>query len=183
MNRKGFTLIEMLVVVTLLTAALGMIWQAWLNADHTQAVLSNKITVTQSTVHGLARIRQELRGASRESLSPLPAQELRYRIPLVGEEWPLDAQGGPQWSEERRITPDWEDMNGDGLRARQLLLVTGKGIEVLSNNLAVGEGKSGGVWFEAENLGVTVGLRATETTRRGLTLQSVAAETIVPRNP
>lgn len=183
MGRKGFTLIELLVVVTLITAALGMIWQVWLNAGHTQAVLGKKITVTQSTAHGMARIRHELRGAARHSLSPLPAAELRFRVVVEGAEWPLDEQGQPRLSEEHHITPDWDDRNQDGLRARQLVLIAGDDVEVLSNHLAEGDGESGGVWFDGGEDTVLVHLRARESTRRGIVLESVAIETIAPRNP
>ena len=76
MRRDGFTLIEVLAASALLTAALAMIWQAWMMANSTSDVIGKKLDSTVASAHALAIFGRELRQASRASLSPLPSATL-----------------------------------------------------------------------------------------------------------
>lgn len=200
-------------VTMLLTAALGMIWHAWLSAQDTTQVIGKKISVTESAVHGMAQVQRELRQASMASLSPLPAASLQYRIverdPESGRV--VDAGGAVRLGELRTLTRDFEDANRDGIRESQLVLITAQGTKVLANNLhpataiearlrdiesdavrvisnrdRVTESSAemdNGIWFEADAGGIGIRLTISGETRRNLALSTTAAETVIPRNP
>ncbi|MBX3178106.1 MAG: prepilin-type N-terminal cleavage/methylation domain-containing protein [Candidatus Hydrogenedentes bacterium] len=191
MRRSGFTLIEMLAAISLLTAALGMIWGAWLQASATADVLERKTDATDRAVHAMARISRELRAASRASLSALPAAEIAYRIPedLDANGLPIDADGMPEWSGPRRIGRDYNDANGDGFTASQLILEHPGGVDVIANGLPAAEppgvSPSGnpGIWFEARDGGILVQLEVVCLTRRAREVPARVAQFIALRNP
>ena len=188
MGRKGFTLIELLTATALLTAALGMVWQVWFSAGHTAQVIEKKMATTTGASHALAIMRRELRQSSRASWSSLPAERLTYRIPedRDGDGLPLDAAGAPELSEERALTRDMEDANGDGITASQLVLITSSGVVVLANNLDVLDAdnpESVGLRFTEDGGGLQVVLSLHMKTRRDLELRSAITEYIFPRNP
>lgn len=187
MRRDGFTLIEVLAACALLTAALAMLWGAWLHANDTAEALDRKSSATDTTVYALGRITRELRAASRVSLSELPAAELTYRVPedLDDNGLPVDAKGDPEWGAPRRIGRDHNDANRDGLAAHQVVLEQAAKVQVLANGLIEdGPGADAhGLWFEARDGGILVTLRVSERTRRNREIPAVAAQLIMPRNP
>lgn len=193
MRRDGFTLIEVLTASTLLIAALGMIWQAWMMANTTTDVLGRKLDATNASMGAMGIMEQELRLASFAQLSPLPAATIRYRIPedADGDGLPVDASGKPEYGAERIITRDLEDANHDGISERQLVLIAGERVEVLANDLLPDESEDTngngrvdrGIWFEAEGRGVMVHLNVSMKSARKLSLPGQAAQLVTPRNP
>lgn len=186
MRRDGFTLIEVLTACALLTAALGMIWTVWIGAGDTAEVLGRKANATDATVHAMATLTRELRATSLAQLSPLPADEVTYRIPvdLDGNGLPVDAKGMPEWSAPRRIGRDYSDANGDGFTDTQLVLERDDGVEVLANGLLPpGDDAGRGVWFEREDGGVLATVAVSTTTRRKQPVAARAVQQITPRNP
>jgi len=183
MGRDGFSLIEMLTACALLTAALGMIWTVWISAGDTAEVLGRKANATDDTVRAMAIMTRELRATSLAQLSPLPADEVTYRIPedSDGNGLPVDANGLPEWGAPRRIGRDHNDANGDGLTETQLVLEQGGAVAVLANGLLPAE--EPGVWFEARDGGVLVTVAVASHTRRKLPVAARAVQQITPRNP
>ena len=193
MRRDGFTLIEMLVATVLISAALTMIWGAWISANDTAEVLDRKMTGTAATAQAMARIARELRPASRNSISALPAGEVTYRIPedLDGNGLAVDAAGAPEWGSTRRIGRDHQDANSDGFTVNQLVLQHDGVVEVLATGLTVDETEDNnqngrldfGFWVEAQGQGVQVTIRTVGKTRRNLEIPAAVAQQITPRNP
>ncbi len=188
MRRNGFTLIEILTAVALLTAALGMIWAVWLGANETAEVLGKKANGTDATVHALAMITRELRATSPSQLSDLPGEAVRYRVPedRDGNALPVDGQGAIEWGPVHRIGRDYDDRNNDGFTESQLVLERDEVVEVLANGLLppAKDGESGrGIWFEEQDGGVLVTIEVASTTRRKLTVAARAVQLVVPRNP
>lgn len=193
MRRDGFTLIEVLTASTLLIAALGMIWQAWMMANTTTDVLGRKLDATTASVGAMTTLERELRLASFSQLSPLPSATIRYRIPedVDGNGLPVDASGQPEYGTERVITRDLEDANHDGISEKQLVLITGDRVAVLTNELLPDESedKNGnghldhGIWFEAEGRGVQIHLNIAMKSARKLNLPGQVAQLVTPRNP
>ena len=188
MNRNGFTLIEVLAAMALLTAALGMLWTAWISANDTVQALERKSAATDAAIHGMARIVQELRSASRASLAALPGGEIRFQIPedLDGNGLPVDSRGVPEYGPPRRIGRDHTDMNGDGFTSTQLVLESGDNVTVLLSGLspdADAGSESADFWLDLRDEGVHVTLRIQRKTRRHGSMPATASQLVVPRNP
>lgn len=191
MRRSGFTLIEMLIASTLLTVAMGAIWQTWMNAQESSALIEGKLTADDSATSALTKIQRALRGASRASLSPLPGDSISFRsvADADGNGLGIDAHGSMELGGPITIRRDLEDANGDGIRASQLLLIHGAEMQVLASNLSSGDAAeagaatAGGVWFEARGEAVLVRVRTMERTRRGFAAPILAEQLIYPRNP
>jgi len=193
MNAKpnGFTLIEVVfaatISVVIMGGAVSVIMQVW----KTGSAFEMRSAARMDAQRALDRISRELGQASRASLSVLPGDSIRYRIPADtdGDGTALDTHGQPEWSEERVIQRDTADANHDGLGAEQLLLVNGSEMTVLANGLAPATGQEdaahgGGAWFEAVPGGVRVNIREQRTTHPGgQTVVEALAETIFVRNP
>ena len=184
MRRNGFTLIEVLVAGVLLSAALAMIWSAWLNVEHTGQVLEKRMTASTTTTHGVAEIQRELRHASRASIEIVAGDEIRYRVMEAEGDGglPLNAEGEVMLSDVRRILVDREDLNDDGVGASQLLCVRPDGVTVLANGLAQDDGAAG-VSFVKRGDGIEVALRAQSKTYRKHIVGMTGSTTIYPRNP
>ena len=193
MRRDGFTLIEVLTASTLLIAALGMIWQAWMMANTTSDALGRKMDATNASARALNTIEHELRLASFSRLSPLPSATIRYHIPedVDGNGLPVDASGKPEYGVERVIARDRNDANHDGISEDQLILISGDRVEVLANDLLPDETEDTngngrldrGIWFETDGRGVMIRLSVSMKTARKLTLAGQAAQLVTPRNP
>ncbi len=193
MRRNGFTLIEVLTASALLTAALAMIWQAWMMANSTSDVIGKKLDSTIASAHALAIFGRELRQASRASLSPLPSATLSYRMvrDLDGNGLAVDALGQPELGAIHTLTRDHDDVNHDGLSSSQLVLIAGDHVEVLANGLVDdevgdrnGDGREDrGLWFEAEGEGVLITIGVSRRTARKITLANEDTLLVTPRNP
>ena len=187
MRRDGFSLIEILTATVLLTAALAAIWQTWFTVNESAELLDKQSAGTTDALRIMAVVGQELRQASRSSLSPLPSNTLSYRIAedLDGNGLVVDGAGKLELGELRTITRDYEDLNQDGLRDQQLVLIGGGEVRVLANGLLPedGEAQDPGVWFEASGQGVQWQVQTRDATRRGRPAPSVFHQMVRPRNP
>lgn len=159
--RNGFTLIEVLFAATIALTILGAAFGLFLQVRDTSSVLTMNAAARQEAEKVLHVIVRELSQASRASLSPLPAADIRYRIPVDkdGDGIVLDADRQVEWSSERSIQRDTMDINHDGIGEEQLVLVTEQRETVLANGLGPDkpEEKQSGIWFES----VPGGIRAT----------------------
>jgi prepilin-type N-terminal cleavage/methylation domain-containing protein len=192
MRRDGFTLIEVIAASALLTAALAMIWQAWMMSNNTSDVIGRKMDATVTTAHAFAVMNREIRQAAFSTLSPLPSDSLSYRVveDLDGNGFPVDSLGHVELGPVRTITRDHNDANKDGRASDQLVLISGDHVHVLANDLPADESTDSdgngvferGIWFEAQGQGVLVSLRVIATTSRDISMQGVGSQLVTPRN-
>ena len=97
MRRSGFTLIEMLAAISLLTAAPRDDLGAWLQASATADVLGKKTDATDRAITPWPESPRYVR--SRASLSALPAAgSPTDPEDLDANGLPIDADGMPEWS-------------------------------------------------------------------------------------
>ena len=193
MHRDGFTLIEVITASALLTAALAMIWQAWMMSNNTSDVIGRKMDATITTTHAFAVMNREIRMASFATLSPLPSDTLTFRAveDLDGNGFSVDGTGQLEIGGVRTIARDHNDVNRDGFSSDQLLLISGDRVHVLANGLlddetldADGNGTlERGIWFEGQGQGVLITLRVVTKTTRKATLSGVASQLVTARNP
>lgn len=187
MRRGGFTLIEMLIVSVLVVAVSGLLFQVFISANDTAALLHLRASADDDAYRAASTISRELRQADWASVSAEGGPRLTYGIPVDADgNGFADMDGGRAAS--RVIMRDESDANADGFAADQLVLVEGPRVRVLANGLREDEDLNGngqldagedidgnGVLdrgFEVERSGSTVRLtvQTQRRTRKGLRL-------------
>ena len=202
MKRTGFTLIELILVASLLIVVMGAIYQVWFGIGDTTRLLEAKATASDEALRGLARIVREFRQASKDSFSPLPAAHVSYQIAedRDGNGFAVGVRGNLELSLPRQVRRDFDDINGDGLSEVQLVLVSGERAEVLANGLIPDEDSNGngvldqgedrdndgrmdrGVWFTRDEGRVCVTIQTQQKTRKGYVVVSRYVQVVAPRN-
>lgn len=190
MNRQGFTLIEMMVVVSLLTIILGTLFVLANSTGEAARVQEAKTASRDQVRNAISPIVRELRQASASSInwSELPGSAITYRIPvdITGNGHPVDTAGQLELSPGRRIGLDDNDVNNDGLTETQAVLAEdGVFLGVLASYLTP-DGAAGGdpaLWFEPVGQGIRITVSAQVSA--GPTsppMRSTLQETVLPRN-
>jgi len=134
-----------------------------------------------------------LRMASRQTinLGQLPGNTVRFRIPVDadGNGTVVNLTGQIELGGEIRIGPDFNDANGDGLGASQLVLIQDNRVRVLANNLFVAPAagaaparETSGFWVEPRDNGFEVMVRTMGRSRNGRVYPTEMSEFAVPRN-
>lgn len=190
MNRRGMTLLEIMVAITILTLILGSLFTVAQSLSETTKVQNARITAGDEARRGMQFLVKELRQASRQSIAwgDLPTTTLSYRVPVDadGNGSAVDVNGNIELSDPRTIQADADDLNGDGLTTSQLILIDGTTVRVLANNLTTGgadltAGPSGGIVFAQSGSGLEITI-ATEASAGKRMMPSGFSETVVPRN-
>ena len=190
MNRQGFTLIELMVVVSLLTIVLGTLFLLANSTGEAARVQEAKTASRDHVRNAISPIVRELRQASMSSInwSDLPGSAITYRVPvdISGNGHPVDAAGQLELSPARRIGLDDTDINNDGLTETQAVLTEdGVFVRVLASYLSP-NGAAGGepaLWFEPVGQGIRITVSAQVSA--GPTsppMRSTLQETVLPRN-
>jgi prepilin-type N-terminal cleavage/methylation domain-containing protein len=201
-RNKGFTLIEILLTAAALSMLLAVVYQVWFGIGDSARLLQSKAEASEDAVRAISRMARELRQADRGSLTRLPANNLSYAIAedRDGNGYAVDAQGRLELSEPRRITRDHDDLNKDGLREKQLVLVADGVVTVLANGLCPEEDKNQngvldpnedanqngrldvGLRFEAAGEAIQLTVETQRTTFKGFLLLGQARRLVLPRN-
>jgi type II secretory pathway component PulJ len=201
-RQAGFTLLEMMMVVFLLTAVLGVLFSISLSITDVSIFQMNKSAASDEARRGIEFLSRQLRNASKSSVSALPAATISFQVArdLDGNGSAVDHSGNLELSPAITVCRDTADANKDGVTTTQLVMKDGTKTTVLANNLLPDEDKNGngvldagedtnlnglldhGVWFEKVGNAVRITLQTKATTRRGNIITSTLVETVLPRN-
>lgn len=142
-DRRGYTLIELAITITILTAVTLVISGLAMALNEAAAMQEANITNMDEARMGMLNLTMELRQCLAGSIdiddAELPADAISYTVPLDldGNGNALDTNGDLEISNLRTISRDLNDANGDGLTETQLV-VTEAGsamVRVLANSL------------------------------------------------
>jgi prepilin-type N-terminal cleavage/methylation domain-containing protein len=187
MAQRGFTLLEITVVVAIMTIVTGAIFLISASLQSAYRVQEGKVLTQDAARNGLLLAARELRQASLNSITSAgwPATSVSYRAAMDadGNGWPVDGNGEIELSPVRTMGLDTTDANGDGKTTDQLVLTEAgnNSVRVLASDLV----PDTGVRFESVGGALRVTLSAmTETGSNGAPrhLVSTLTETVMPRN-
>jgi len=210
-NRSlGVTLIELMVAATILSLTLGGIYVVARAAFVNAAFHDAEIAAQEDARRAVQFMVTELRQAVGSSLSgqTLPNDTLTFQLPgdADGNGLPLNQSGYLETVGTVTYTRDWNDMNGDGLAARQLIRVYQAGagtppvITVLANDLMpnedvnwngildAGEDVNGsrflerGVWFDRAGSLLRVTVDTEKRVAEGARVWASITADVHPRN-
>ncbi|HIJ65032.1 MAG TPA: prepilin-type N-terminal cleavage/methylation domain-containing protein [Candidatus Hydrogenedentes bacterium] len=199
---KGFSVLEVMIVIALLTVVMGTIFSVASSVQRTADMQQARATAHDEVRRAIQTIARDLRLAARSSVSALPAAQIKYRVAvdLDGNGSALDVHGGIELSPERVIMRDRDDVNHDGARHEQLILVDGDAVRVLANGLAPDEDLDGdglldegedtngngrldhGIWFGSSGIGVEAVIETQVAYRPRRIVGASLSELVVPRN-
>lgn len=206
-RNKGFTALEMMLSIALLTIIVGAVWvlaDALGQASNDQEAV---ITTQGSVTGAMLKIVRELRQASDASIAWTPDNRLTALTYQVAEDvdgngTAVDVGGFLELGPQRTITRDINDVNNDGQTLTQLvLIVNGNFREVLMNGMMIDEDADNdnvldgtedtnfnqrldrGVLFENTATGIRVTLQAQrQMNPRSRPMLSTMVEVVNPRN-
>ncbi|MFP6584980.1 MAG: prepilin-type N-terminal cleavage/methylation domain-containing protein [Candidatus Hydrogenedentota bacterium] len=186
-SSSGFTVIELMVVVAILSVLSGLLITAMISANRSMRISESRILTQDNSRNAVMIIIRELRQARASSLAVSNGGTvLQYVITkdVNGNGWPLDGSGNPEYSPLRTLSVDTNDANNDGLTTTQLIRTEVGGTpKVLANNLPFG---GGGITFTLTgNAGVMIDITAQDMTGpgdQGNVIETTLTETVTPRN-
>jgi prepilin-type N-terminal cleavage/methylation domain-containing protein len=139
MHKHGFTLIELMVSLSILALALGTLMALFTTLNLFVLVQDAKMTTDDNVQRAMLAITRELRNAAWSSVvfGGDSGTSIQYQIPadIDGNGTPLDQDMFPELGPVRTISRDFQDLNGDGLTASQLIVFDESGMRVLANGL------------------------------------------------
>ncbi len=212
MQNKGFTLIEVTVVVAILSIVIGTLLTLGLGIGRATRTQGSKITAHDDVRMGLAFAASEIRQASRFSIAAnnaFPTNSLNYTVAIDkdGNGTAVDDQGDLELSGLRTLGPDLGDANGDGLTATQLVYLDPTNpldefrVRVITNGLVPNEDTNGngtldagedqnnngrleqGVVFTRIGRGILITIDAQNTPGANeIPIVSTISELVAPRN-
>ena len=172
----GVTLVELMIAAALFTLAFGAIYMVARATYVNAAFQEGEVAAQDEARRAMQFMVTELRQARGSSLSmqTLPNDQLIFRLPgdADGNGLPVDVSGYLESVGTVEYTRDWQDSNGDGIGATQLVRIerdnmgTATGVTVIANNimpnedvnwdgvLSAGEDLNGsrilerGIWFD-----------------------------------
>ena len=191
MNRQGMTLLEIMVSMTIMVFIMGVLFTLTQSLGETTRMQNAKITAGDDARRGMQFMVKELRNAVRQSIAwgEMPFSELNYRVveDSDGNGVAVDVNGNRELSDVRTLSPDFEDLNSDGLTATQLVLTDGDTSRVITNNLRLANddpvSNINGILFEQVGNGLRVTIQTEASSGAGgHTIPSSMSEIIYPRN-
>ncbi|HOJ34543.1 MAG TPA: prepilin-type N-terminal cleavage/methylation domain-containing protein [Candidatus Hydrogenedentes bacterium] len=205
MKRYGFTLLEVMITVTVLTLVVGAIFALSSALAQSTQIQESKVTTSDDVRTAMLFLERELRQASIGSINwaSLPADRISYRAAtdIDGNGTAVDASGFLELGPVCTISRDMTDLNGDGLTVTQLIWTDGTSARVIANGLAPNEDVNNngvldpgedrnangrlerGIWFAPANPGLQITVDTQRATNaRRLQVVSHLVEVIIPRN-
>ncbi|HNR30828.1 MAG TPA: prepilin-type N-terminal cleavage/methylation domain-containing protein [Candidatus Hydrogenedentes bacterium] len=205
MRNRGMTLIEVMFATAIFTVVMGTVFGLALSFGETATVQNAKATAHDEARRALLVLIPDLHQAARLSVNwaELPGERLSYRVAtdLDGNGTAVDVNGNIELTSPRVVSRDLEDLNGDGLTAGQLIVVSGGAMRVLANDVSPeseqpnAEGVFGdaedtngngrmdrGIWFEPWGRGLRVTIQTQGLDRRGRPIRATLQEIVFPRN-
>jgi prepilin-type N-terminal cleavage/methylation domain-containing protein len=205
MHRRGFTLLEVMMVVAIMTIVVGTLTGLALGIGDTlglKNIQANNADEARRLMQDSSRM---LRQARRSSINTaaLPAASISFRMPkdINGNGVAVDQGGNIELGPVLTISRDMTDVNGDGRTARQVVLREGALFRVLANDvspnsenpgsdgiLSAAEDTNGngrldtGLLFRSAGNGIEIIVQTQGITRRGRPITYELREIVVPRN-
>lgn len=189
MGRRGFTLLEVMISVSILTAVTGILFALALGLAQAAQVQEARITASDDARSGMVFVTRILRQASVQSIAwnTLPADTLSFRAAadVSGNGLAVDQDVNLELGPVLTISRDLNDLNNDGLTDTQLIITDGTQTRVITNGLtpAGAAGANRGLWFESTGRGIRVLIETQRNSdSRGRPVNTRLVETVVPRN-
>lgn len=206
MRRAGFTLLELMISVAVLTVVLGTLFGLSMALGRGARAQEAKLSADDEARIAMMQVVRQIRQAATSSInwSALPGDTLTYSIAddVDGNGTAVDVNGDLELSSSRTLSRDMTDLNGDGATVTQLLMTEGTTImQPFCSSVLVNEDFNGngtldtdedlnangvldvGLWFEQVGRSVRVTL---QTQRRGgpdtVLMRTTLVETVLPRN-
>ena len=202
---EGMTLIELMIVMAILSAVLGLLFLLSESLQRSVAAQEAKVSTQDNVRTGMQTVMRELRQAARGSFNwtALPGDSLSYQRAedLDGNGTAVDSGVFLELGPQRTLQRDINDANGDGETIRQLVIVDANTVQVVANGLlpnedinadgTLGAGEDRnfngvldrGLWFEPVGEGIRVTLQAQRSLGpRSPLMTSQLVEIVVPRN-
>lgn len=209
-NVLGVTLVELMIAAALFTLAFGAIYMVARATYVSAAFQDAEVAAQDEARRAIQFMVTELRQARTSSLSmqTMPNDQLMFRLPgdADGNGLPVDASGYLESVGTVQYTRDWQDSNGDGIAATQLVRIeqddmgTIMGVTVIANNimpnedvnwdgvLSAGEDLNGsrilerGIWFDSIGSVMRVTVDAQKRVGDGGRVWASITTDIHPRN-
>ncbi len=205
MKRRGFTLLELMISIAVLTIVSGALYAAAMTLTQAARSQEAKTATIDDVQSGMLLMGRHIRQASASSINwdALPGPVLSYRAAVDndGNGTAVDVGIQLELSPTRTITRDVNDLNGDGVANTQLILIEDGQVQVIANGLLLdedvnqndildaGEDTNGngildhGIWFRQVGRGVQITLQCEQTTMvQGRPVNTTLVETVIPRN-
>lgn len=205
MKRRGFTLLELMISIAVLTIVSGVLYAAAMTLTQAARSQEAKTATIDHVQSGMLLMGRHIRQASASSINwdALPGPVLSYRAAVDndGNGTAVDVGIQLELSPTRTITRDVNDLNGDGVANTQLILIEDGQVQVIANGLLLdedvnqndildaGEDTNGngildhGIWFRQVGRGVQITLQCEQTTMvQGRPVNTTLVETVIPRN-
>lgn len=203
---EGMTLLELMMVMFVMTVVMGMLYTLAGNLGNAVAAQESRITTQDDLRNAMLFLGRELRQASQASIQwgALPAQAISYQRATDADGNGLAVDQGVflELTPVRTIQRDVNDLNGDGRRNDQLIMIENGVVTVISNGLLVNEDLNAngaldgnedtnfnnqldrGVWFQVSGTnGIQITLQAQRQSSPRINPQmSSLTEVVVPRN-
>lgn len=205
MRREGMTLLEVMFSVSIFAVVMGTIFGLAFSFGETAELHQSKATANDEARRLIQALIPDLRQAARSSINwaELPGETLTYRVAadVDANGAAVDVSGRIELSTPRVVMRDIEDINGDGLTADQIIVVSNGAVRVLANEICpVSEEPDAagvfspsqdvngnarmdrGIWFEPWGRGIRITVQAEGTDREGHTFPATYQEVVFPRN-
>ncbi|MCC6797275.1 MAG: prepilin-type N-terminal cleavage/methylation domain-containing protein [Candidatus Hydrogenedentes bacterium] len=138
-NCKGFTLIELMIVVAVLMIVMGLLFTLALNVQTAVASQEARIAGQDQVRNASQWLARELRQATSVSINTnaFPVTTLSYRRAddVDGNGTAVDSGLSLETTGLRTIQRDVNDANGDGQTIDQLVMIEGGNVTVIANGL------------------------------------------------
>ena len=136
---KGFTLIELMIVVAVLTIVMGLLFTLALNVQTAVASQEARIAGQDQVRNASQWLARELRQATSVSVNAnaFPVSSLSYRRAddIDGNGTAVDSGLSLETTGVRTVQRDINDANGDGQTLDQLVMIEGGNVTVIANGL------------------------------------------------
>ncbi len=193
MRRRGFTLIEMVMVVAIFTVVMGALMGLSLGMSRTSSVQRAKMTATEEAQRALETLVARVHAAAATSINTasLPGDVLTFRAAtdVDGNGTAVNATAALELGTQITVQADTADANKDGVTKTQLVMVQGTKTRVLCNGLPPDSAtKTNGVplvkgfWVVPRNGGLDITVQTEVKDNRGKPYRVSLTEFAVPRN-
>lgn len=193
MLRRGFTLLEVMLAVAIMTIVFGVLAGLSLGIGNTASAQRARTTATEEARRALQTLAARLHAASAQSVNTanLPGSRLTFRVAadVDGNGTAVNVNGRLELGAPITVGPDTADANRDGVTERQLIMTQGNTSRVLCNNLppdsaVVNNGVPlvRGFWVVPRDGGLDITVQTESRDNRGRPFRVAVTEFVRPRN-
>lgn len=193
MSQRGFTLVEIMLAVAMLTVIMGVLVGLSLGISRTASAQRARIAATEDARMAIQTLVARVHGASVLSINTaeLPGDVLRFRpaADTNGNGTAVDVNGRLELGPQVTVQPDNTDLNRDGVTATQLVMTQGASTRVLcsslppdSANKTSGTPLVRGFWVAPRSGGLEITVQTEARDNRNRPFRVALTEFVLPRN-